>query len=1308
MKITNKKKTLIIITSSIVALCTSLLIGYTFSTTSLEDEVTKITKQRIAEIRATGNTDISGRTGKVYYFSDSGNDSNDGLSASSPKKSLQHLRSLFTNNVIKDGDTILFNRGDIFRGYFSVNKNDILVGSYGDAKKSKPKIYGSMHDGAKEGTWENVYGDIWVYKLDGSDQVFTKDVGEVWVYCNKGNNNCDRTSTMGDLKYKIPQKRYSNDNVEETPENLYWLFQNDLDFYHMGHSANNNTNVAGALYIKSNGNPAERFDEIEFSYGGNVIGYSGVSNLHVDNIEVRYAGKHGIGGGTTANLTVSNCELSFIGGMVQKYDKEGHWPVRLGNAIEIYGSIKTVNSKYPVTTGMTVENTYVYEVIDAGLTFQYTAAGNTSSQMERIDYKNNVVENCSYNIEYWNTVKKPTEEMTSANRTQNIDNTYINKFYIRNNIFRGAGVGFSETRGEHGYEALIKSWDPGAADSTEESFAFNKLKGDTGEYIIENNIFDKTGKLKDNQGNDVEIWMFQIDASNQESLPVFKNNKFYNYNGKNLGQVMSYDEITWQKKCITYDSELSYENNLFKENNKFYSYNDSASPTGTKNGTVGNVTWNLNFSTRTLTISGSGDMSDFTADSLPPWNEYAKYIHKIVIGENVTKLGKYAFYNLTRVSKIEYNAKNLQNMNWNYYVMFDVGKDTTGATLTIGADVENIPDFLTMPNNGNNPPHITKIEFKGNKVTYIGKYAFAYVHVTDFKMPDSVTTLGVNAFNGAKTIKVMIVSNNVETIPKNCFYGVTGLERLILGANTKTLSENSLYGLNNLDTIVIQNEEFVFPTDVTVLNTFNDLYPLVIYGPSSLESTITGFNTQAGYDALMFVDLINYRPVIYGDHETFYALFDEVYINESTTFTTKALNNGDVTVTNAYYRYVDNRGFTHKIDGLNISGNTINNIIMDVGLEGTISNVDHKSIDPQTVVFMGNSLLRGFDTHGMASTTVKDDYYYYVMQYLKSMNPNLTTVKYTANPWEGLTTTAERSAKTEEFITYIKNNKGPNPVKTIFLEFGDNVNTAEKRATFQTDTINLINRLKEEFPEAKIYFLYGWYSYNTNNGYVKAATEATGIDFIDYSVVYRNVPKKQFRGVTPGSCYRFTSYVGAKYINAAKYRTILKKGGGETHPGDYGFISIADIVITYLKEHNYGTLETLTSNTYTINSTSIKAKPFDSKLTRDVFLNNIVSSKPILLYNLNNNEVTSNVNIGTGFTLVSGTYNLKIILKGDVTGDGTINLGDVSKLYNYHRGKITMDNYQIEAGKVTNNSSVTLGDVSKLYNYFKGRISNLD
>ena len=113
-------------------------------------------------------------------------------------------------------------------------------------------------------------------------------------------------------------------------------------------------------------------------------------------------------------------------------------------------------------------------------------------------------------------------------------------------------------------------------------------------------------------------------------------------------------------------------------------------------------------------------------------------------------------------------------------------------------------------------------------------------------------------------------------------------------------------------------------------------------------------------------------------------------------------------------------------------------------------------------------------------------------------------------------------------------------------------------------------------------------------------------------------------------------------------------------------------------------------------------------LNRDTLLNNIVSSNSILLYNLNNNEVTSNVYIGTGYTLKSGSYTLKIILKGDVTSDGVINLSDVSKVYNYYKKKTTLNADQLEAAKITGSSSVALGDVSRLYNYYKGKTTTLD
>lgn len=53
----------------------------------------------------------------------------------------------------------------------------------------------------------------------------------------------------------------------------------------------------------------------------------------------------------------------------------------------------------------------------------------------------------------------------------------------------------------------------------------------------------------------------------------------------------------------------------------------------------------------TLTISGEGAMKNYySAPELPPWSDYT--IKKVVIGAGVTKLGYYALYNCTKLSRI--------------------------------------------------------------------------------------------------------------------------------------------------------------------------------------------------------------------------------------------------------------------------------------------------------------------------------------------------------------------------------------------------------------------------------------------------------------------------------------------------------------------------------------------------------------------------------------------------------------------------------------------------------------------------------
>ena len=63
------------------------------------------------------------------------------------------------------------------------------------------------------------------------------------------------------------------------------------------------------------------------------------------------------------------------------------------------------------------------------------------------------------------------------------------------------------------------------------------------------------------------------------------------------------------------------------------------------NGTCGtNLKWVLD-DTGTLTISGTGQMTTYNLSQNAPWTNYANSINKIIIEDEVTTIGAYAFYN---------------------------------------------------------------------------------------------------------------------------------------------------------------------------------------------------------------------------------------------------------------------------------------------------------------------------------------------------------------------------------------------------------------------------------------------------------------------------------------------------------------------------------------------------------------------------------------------------------------------------------------------------------------------------------------
>ena len=1242
---------------------------------TIKESLDRLTLSRINEIRSTGNTDISGIMGNVYYVSNDGDDNNDGLSVSSPIKTVSRLNSLMNNKTIKNGDAVLFRRGDIFRGTnVSIKDHNITFGSYGNETLNKPKIYGSAYNYAENKKWVEVTTNVWLLTEDGTTPVkFKYDVGGVWFFCNKGNKNCTRTTTDGNTNYNFGAKKMSYSNVEETQDLVVNVLRNDLDFYHMGHASNASA-VGGALYVYSTKDPSKRFDDIEISLGVNGFGVGSYSNIVIDNINISFFGRHGIGSGSIANLKVTNSELSYIGGMVQRYDAEAYWPLRFGNAIEVYGNVADTSS-YKVGEGYIAENNYIYEVYDAGLTFQYTSSVGKSAVMEKATFNNNVVENCSYNIEYWNS---PNSEGTQDDN----DKSYINKAYMTNNILRYAGIGFTETRPEHGYEALIKTWD-----GSQE--AHNRIK-EGGEFIIENNIFDTTGSLMNNKGEMVGTWMLHITASSLGSMPTIRNNKFYNYRDKNLGYVYSNDTY---RGLIPYNEQLKYNDSLLKDND-FYVYDAIIEPTNILNGVSKDTTWTLDLKKKTLTISGTGKMSDYSLDNPAPWSEYADYIKTITIEKDVTYLGKYAFYGCFYVQYLNLNATNMTALASSNNAFSYLGKKSTGVILTIGKNVEVIPAYFTNPSySGTTAPFIRKVIIESNKLSTIEKYGLSYLYADYLIIPEGVTSVGDAALSQSSALKLVVFPDSLTTINKEVLKNCKNLEVVIFGKNTETILSNALKGLGKLHTIVIPNSSFTFPTEYDVLDIMS-YRGLSVYGPDSMEELINSVNELIEGAKITFIKLKYYRPIIYGDQKTFYAIFDDAHYGDNTTYKAYALSNSDVSVTGANYRFYDRFGHKHLIDGVNISlgESKINHMIMDVELKANTYNKDEKIMDNSDILFLGNSLLSGFSKHGMASTRVGEDYYHYVMQYLKSLNEDAIGYKYTANAWETATTTEGRyNEVTNMFTSYNSKIKSKENVGVVFIQLGDNINNDEKRATFREDLDSLMKRFKEEYPNAKIYMIYGRYNASSNIATIKEASLNNNIDFIDVTIL------------TKGG--RYDSYIGASYLNYADHWQKVVDPGVAAHPGNYGFIAMSDIIINKLKT-DLGRYVEITSNKYDVNNKVIIASPSSLSYLKSELDKNITSTDDYEIY-VNDVPLTDTSLVGTGATIRVGKFTYKIIILGDVTGDGKISLGDISKVYNHYKNKIVLTDEFLEAGKVTRKNNISLGDISKLYNFYKRAINSL-
>lgn len=427
-------------------------------------------------------------TGKIYYVSQNGDDSSDGLSPETAWKTIQKVN----NSTITGGDAVLFERGTLYRGTV-LCKPDVTYSSYG--KGPKPIITCSPENGTGKEKWSLLDGtdNIWVYYKempetgilifnDGEDYSIKKVpsfINGKFVVRNQPDVEFDVKKHMHINLAHFNELKALRDNgtPDIAPENLC------------------------PLYLRCDqGNPGEIYSSIEFAIRNHGFIVGGARNVTIDNVAVKYVGCHGVAAGTCCGLTVKNCEFGWIGGAVQYYRGMDGTPrqgqlTRYGNAIEIYGGCHDY----------TCDNNYIYQVFDAGVTHQYSSGSGGDCKHINVHYTNNLIEYCTYSIEYF------LGQYSSPDTLR-----FQRDIYIENNILRYSGFGFGEQRPEYDCPAAhIKGWD-----------SYSALDKNS---FIRNNIFDRGRNM-----------LIHVGTAQQHWLPIFENNIFIQYLGEKTSTLGRY------------------------------------------------------------------------------------------------------------------------------------------------------------------------------------------------------------------------------------------------------------------------------------------------------------------------------------------------------------------------------------------------------------------------------------------------------------------------------------------------------------------------------------------------------------------------------------------------------------------------------------------------------------------------------------------------------------------------------------------------------------------------------------------------
>ena len=204
-----------------------------------------------------------------------------------------------------------------------------------------------------------------------------------------------------------------------------------------------------------------------------------------------------------------------------------------------------------------------------------------------------------------------------------------------------------------------------------------------------------------------------------------------------------------------------------------------------------NVYWSYDEGSKTLTISGTGAMYDYSYNN-PPWSyRYRENILIVKIETDVTTISDCAFG----------SCKNLTSVT-----IPDSVTTIGGSAFSYCSNLKSV----TIP----------------DSVTTIGEGAFYFSSLTSVTIGNSVTTIRMKAFSECSSLTSVTIGNSVTTIGKSAFSYCDSLANIeVASGNLNYLSENGALFDKNKSILIQypagnQRTEYAIPNSVTTIGEY--------------------------------------------------------------------------------------------------------------------------------------------------------------------------------------------------------------------------------------------------------------------------------------------------------------------------------------------------------------------------------------------------------------------------------------------------------------------------------------------------------